>query len=279
MKKVLQILCCVGIFASCLGLAISLCGKSFVNDVLVSATINEIDVEERLNSVLELSDLNVDEATNAKLKEITNDVVNDEEVQTKIREFVSIAVQDIVQNETNGDKGALDEEMKEKILSYSDEISAATNNQISPSEVENNLATILDENGIDEFYSDTMDLVQSDFSESETSMLKVLNTLQGAPLFYGSIIALLALSVAVIFLSEQKSRGFLVLGITYIPCAIVTFISSSLFSLLMVEVLNQLSTDGKVNMLPMQIAAGIYVIMSIASFVFNNILSKKEMKV
>lgn len=277
MKKVLQVLCCIGIFASSLGFTLSLCGKSFVNDVLVSATINEIDLEERTNAILESSALNIDEATNAKLKEVSNDVVNDEKVQAKIHEFVSIAVQDIVQNETNGDVGALDEAMKEKILSYSDVISEATNNQMSESEVKSTLTKILDANSIDLYYSDLMNLVQADYSDSEVSMIKTVNSLQGSPLFYGSLFALIILSIVVFLLSEYKSRGLLALGITYIPCAIVTLISLSAFGVMMSAVLKRFSTEASVNLLPMQVTAGVYVILAIACFVASNILSKKEM--
>lgn len=277
MKKLVTILCCWGILAGSIAFSLSLCSKTFVSDALVEAAISKINIEESLNSVLISSELNTTPQTAEKLMKISNGVANDKEVREALREFVEIAVNDIVTNEVSTNNTKLPKAIKTKVLSYAQELSDATNGVISKEEVTSKMNEVLENNNLGSYYEDMMNLSQDSFSNSDKDIFSALNGLQGSTLFFGSLAIIIISSGVVFVLYKERLKALIPLGVSYAICSVLTFLILFIFGALMNNVMQTYAVDKStgVNLSSLQITAVVYLVLAIGCFVGRAVYNRK----
>lgn len=280
MKKLISYLCCMLIVLSSVWMAASVFAKAIMQESLVAVAVDQIQLEEKLNTFFMSLDIPHKELLANNTSAYAKKIATDEEINKEVNRYINSMMDEILYDKKSDATIDINNRIQQEILTYSKDISALSQNTISEQEVNAMLKKALQESDFQSAYDGVVEKLKTQFSATEKLMLKMLRFLQTDMSLYASIASIVLCSVVVFAMNFQYATGLLYLGVSYALSAgslfLIKVIIPFAFELVFAQASIQdtlVSSSDKIGKI-----AGIFIILFTLCFIFKVIYNRLLLK-
>lgn len=280
MKKILTFLCCLGIIISSVLFGGAMFCENIVSHSLVNTAIDQIHLEEKLNEILSVIDLPDAQANSELITEMIEDIVNDDEIIEEINKYTDSFISDLVNDETTEVTSNLNQVVKNKVISYSSDISALSNHMVSEDVISQILSESVDIADVQGLYDNMITQMKSQFSPTQKLLIKCISFMQSDLCYYGSLVAMIVFTVLIFIMNLAWLSGLVQIAVSWLLSAIVMFAISKIIPVILSMIFsdNALSAGLSDNVAQLTKLSAIYfaifVVCTIAKIIYNRFFIK-----
>lgn len=233
MRKILTFLCCLGIVISSALFGGAMFCENIVSHSLVDTAIEQIHLEDKLKEILSVINIPDAQASATMIDQMIEEIVNDDEVIEEINQYTDHFLSDLVNDETSEMTSHLNQVIKSKVLSYSDDISALSNHIVSEDVISQILSESVDIANVQGLYDEMILQMKSQFSPTQKLLIKSIRFMQSDLCYYGSLVAMILFSVLILMMNFAWLNGLVQIAVSWLLSAIVMFSISKLIPMIL----------------------------------------------
>lgn len=280
MKKVFTFICCLAVVLASLLFGGSMFCSNIVSHSLVDVAINQIHMEEKLTELFAVLQLPDAQSEAAMVDTIIKEVMEDEKVMEEMNKFTDSFVADLVNDETSEITSNLNQTIKDKVITYANDLSVMSNHLLSENDIAQLLSEGVDIVDVEGLYQRMVSEAKASFSATQKLLLKSIHFLQSDLCYYGSLIAMLTFSILIIVLNLAWLQGLVPLSVAWLISAILMFIISKAVPTALTLLSNeaQIAEGISDNVSQLSFLSGLYfaifIICVIAKVIYNRLFIK-----